>query len=134
MIPQISAFDNNVKTIVTRSYPSLTYFVNNNRITNNVDGLAAVRQAVMHILTTERYVYPIYDFNYGIELEQLKGKSITYAKAKITNIITNALTQDDRIINIIINNINISDTNILNVNFTVNTVLGDFREELDFEI
>ena len=91
MIPQITALNdtNTIPAIVP--YPSFTFLVNNDLIDGNIDGLSAIRQTVQHILTTERYVYPIYASNYGVELEQLKGKNINYARAKISNIIKNAL-------------------------------------------
>jgi len=133
MIPQISTLNetNTIPTVVP--YPSFTFFVANDLIEGNVDGLAALRQAIQHILTTERYVYPIYNSNYGVELEQLKGKSMGYAKAKITNIIKDALLQDDRIIKVdIVNKISTGD--ILSVDVKVLSVLGEFIEELDFKI
>lgn len=39
-----------------------------------MDGMEAVKQAVYKILQTERYKYVIYDWNYGVELEDLLEK------------------------------------------------------------
>ena len=133
MIPQISTLNetNTISKIVP--YPSFTFFVNNDLIEGNIDGLASLRQTIRHILTTERYVYPIYSPNYGVELEQLIGKSMGYAKAKINNIIKNALLQDDRIIKVDIIN-KVSNGDILSIDVKVLSVLGEFVEELDFKI
>jgi len=133
MIPQISTLNetNTISKIVP--YPSFTFFVANDLIEGNVDGLAALRQTIRHILSTERYVYPIYNNNYGVELEQLKGKSMGYARAKITNIIKDALLQDGRIIKVDIIN-KVSNGDILSVGVKVLSILGEFVEELDFKI
>ena len=133
MIPQITALNdtNTISAIVP--YPSFTFLVNNDLIDGNIDGLSAIRQTVQHILTTERYVYPIYSSNYGVELEQLKGKNINYARAKISNIIKNALYQDDRIVKVELITNEIINGDQLHVTFIVTSVLGEFREELDFK-
>jgi len=134
MIPQISSATGNIMEVKTVPYPSLTYFLTDDKILGNVDGLAAIRQAVKHILTTERYAHKIYDDNYGIELQQLIGKNTGYAKTKINNIIINALLQDDRIVDIIITDKKVIELDTLVIDFTVVSVLGEFREELDFKI
>ena len=133
MIPQISTLVETNTMPKVAPYSSLTFLINNDLIEGNVDGLASLRQTIRHILTTERYVYPIYSPNYGVELEQLIGKSMGYAKAKINNIIKNALLQDDRIIKVDIIN-KVSNGDILSIDVKVLSVLGEFVEELDFKI
>ena len=39
-----------------------------------IEGLGALKQAIYKVLSTERYEYPIYSFNYGIDIESLIGK------------------------------------------------------------
>ena len=74
--------------------------VEDSRLDGWVDGLEAIRQAVFHIVSTERYDYPIYPSNYGIEMRQFIGKSYNYFKAKINQVMTDALYQDDRIVSV----------------------------------
>ena len=81
--------------------PSKTYKINTTKsevsIKGYTDGLEAVKQAVQLILSTERYMYPIYSWNYGVELESLIGKEYSYIVAEIKRRIREALMQDDRI-------------------------------------
>ena len=67
-------------TIEKKTIPSLTWKINEERaeVRGTVDELEAMKQAVRKILQTERYRYAIYDWNYGIELEELYGKNVTY--------------------------------------------------------
>lgn len=67
------------------------------RLTGYTDDLEAMRQAILLILSTERYKYIIYSWNYGVELEDLIGRPIPYVLSEIKRRITEALTQDTRI-------------------------------------
>ena len=108
MLPQISALDNNtnIATIEVESQPSRTYKDDNKLISGTIDGIEAITQTVEHILVTERYAYPIYPSWYGMELEKYKGQSFEYLQAQIEKDLTEALTQDDRILRIEITDIN----------------------------
>ena len=70
------------------------------QINGFTDGLKAMKLAVFKILSTERYRYPIYSWNYGIELEDLFGQPIPYVYAELQRRITEALEADDRIISV----------------------------------
>ena len=54
-----------------RTMPSLTWKINEEKaeVRGEMDELDAMRQAVSKILQTERYRYAVYDWNYGVELE-----------------------------------------------------------------
>lgn len=98
MIPQI---ENSLKEDLTIiSYPSKTYKLKNNQITGKVDDIEAIKQAIEHILSIERYAYLIYDDNYGIELQKYIGESKEYLEATIEDTLREALTQDDRILDV----------------------------------
>lgn len=79
--------------------PSLTYKLDleNKRIMGKVDNSDSVFQAVQKILSTDKYAYDIYDWNYGNELLKLVGKEFSYIEVKLPQIIEEALLQDDRI-------------------------------------
>lgn len=105
MIPQIAALDNNgnittISTIEVQSQPSKTFKDNNKLIAGTIDGIEAITQTIEHILNTERYAYPIYPDWYGMELEKYNGQSFEYLQAQIEKDLTEALTQDDRILSI----------------------------------
>jgi len=76
---------------------SRTYKITGNKIQGYTDGLEALKQAIYKVLNTERYEYPIYSFNYGIELENLLGKDPVYVQIELKRRIRECLLRDDRI-------------------------------------
>lgn len=116
MIPTISTLSDKIEEV---TYQNRTYkikFVENpitqysvlsmtsdidvtemNRIDGYTDGLDAVIQAIYLILSTERYQYIIYSWDYGVELLTLIGKPMSYVTAELPRRITEALMQDNRI-------------------------------------
>lgn len=131
MTPQISGAG--VSDVQEYREPSLTYRQNTETVAGKVDGLESVRQAVQHILLTERYSNPIYDDDYGVELEQYIGKDIGFIEAGIEATLREALTQDDRITDISVESVQKSDkqTGACTVKFTVYSIFGNFEEEKD---
>lgn len=97
MIPTVN--DDLLADIEITEQPSLTYEIKlgKDKMGNYVDGIDAIKQAIYHIINTERYQYLIYSWNYGIELADLFGKPIAYCYPEIKRRITEALLQDDRI-------------------------------------
>lgn len=82
----------------TMTAPSKTFRVHDSRIEGTIDGLDAVRQSIELILTTERFLWPIFSPDYGAELEGLIGeRRPAYVEADIERRITDALLEDDRI-------------------------------------
>lgn len=95
MIPQSNidvelSLDESIET-------SRTYKMVGDRIQGYTDGLDALKQAIYKVLNTERYEYPIYSFNYGIELESLLGKDPIYVQIELKRRIRECLFRDDRI-------------------------------------
>ena len=89
----------NMAEIEKKIIPSLTWKINEERAEAKgmVDELEAMKQAVYKILQTERYRYDIYDWNYGVELEDLYGKNVTYVIPELKKRIEDALLADDRV-------------------------------------
>lgn len=77
--------------------PSKTYALSSDRVEGKVDGKAAMLQAIDLMLSTERWRHLIYSGDYGMELEELFGKSRPYVAADLERRITEALLEDDRI-------------------------------------
>lgn len=115
-------------TIETVSYPSLTWYLDfdQGRIRGMVDGLEAVKQSVFKILNTERFQYLIYSTNYGHELTPMVGKSPAYVRSEMARLITEALSQDDRIQGIEHLTIEGTGDHVM-VTFTVVSDLGSFN-------
>ena len=93
------------------------------------DEIEAVQQAVYKILNTERYTYPIYSWDYGIELVELFGQPIPWVYPELERRITEALVWDDRINSVTdfeFENVK----NEVHASFTVNTIFGSYEETL----
>lgn len=90
------------ETVEERKIPSLTYGMKEEQreIRGNVDGLEAMKQAIYKILMTERYRYMIYDFQYGVELEDLYGRPSAYVIPEVEKRIREALLADDRVFSV----------------------------------
>ena len=77
--------------------PSQTYRLTSSRIEGKVDGKNAISQAIDLMLSTERWRHLIYSGDYGVELEELFGKSRGYLEADMERRFSEALAEDDRI-------------------------------------
>ena len=115
--------------------PSRNYRMNQKefRVRGKVDGLEAVKQAVFKMLNTERYQYLIYSWDYGVELLDLFGESISYVCPELERRITEALLQDDRIEEVDGFEFEVSGGTV-KASFTVHTVFGDMQAQKEVEI
>ena len=132
MIPQIeNGMNNELKTVII---PSKTYKLINDRITGYVDNLDAIKQAIYHILSVERYSCLIYDNNYGVEFEQYLGADLFYIEATIENTLREALTQDNRILNVIVTAINKISIDTVSIEFDVICTQGIINMEVNLNV
>lgn len=89
-------FLNIAKNVVeAKKQPSLT--LDETNILLETDGIHALKQSIRRMLTTERFIYTIYDHRYGVELDALFGGDMDYAHMDIARRIKEALYEDDRI-------------------------------------
>lgn len=84
-----------------------TYKLLETNIQGFTDDLGALEQHIYKVLSTEKYEFPIYSFNFGIELESLIGRDPAYVKVELKRRIKDCLLQDNRI------------TSVENFNFTI---------------
>lgn len=136
MIPNINILATEIEEV---EIPSRTYKIavtdgeKDDRLIGYTDDLNAIQQAIYLILSTERYMYPIYSWNYGVELVDLIGKPMPYVMSEIPRRIKEALTQDSRINNV-------KDFEFekngkkLHVTFTVETKIGEIPSELEVAV
>lgn len=101
-----------------------TYKVLPDKTQGYVDDIEALQQAIYKVLNTEKYEYPVYSFNYGIELENLIGKDIIYVKIEMKRRIQECLLQDERIKSVENFQFNITGDEIL-CTFDVSSIYGD---------
>lgn len=95
-----------------------------------IDGLEALKQTVETILSVERYKFPIYSWNYGIELDSLIGKSYNYVITEIRRRIEEALEMDDRIETVDNFEFEKINKNTISVSFIVNSAVK-INEEVE---
>lgn len=131
MLP--STFDDNVEVLSDFAFTtqtSNTYKVNlyKNNISGFCDELEAVKQTVYLILNIERYEYLIYDWDYGFEIKDLIGQESIIIQPEIQRRICDALGQDSRIVNVRDFIFEKGSTGKLIVNFTVETIFGNYQE------
>lgn len=107
--------------------PSFTWKVDTatGRVKGTTDEGDALSQAIFHILSIERYMWPIYPQSYGSEIADLIGKPRDFAAAELKRTISEALLQDDRITDVGDWDIVFGeDKNALTVSFTVTSIFG----------
>lgn len=90
------------------------------------DDIEAMKQAIFKIINTERYKYLIYDWNYGIELNDLIGEPIPYVYAEIERRIKEALLADNRIKEVTDFKFSNNGGDVLCL-FTANTIYGEIN-------
>lgn len=129
MIPQV---DTELLNLETETQPSLTYALDleSGRIRGKVDRLEALRQAVYLILSTERYDWLIYSWNYGCEFKELIGQPKEFVLPELKRCISEALLQDDRITAVDGFEFTMGKDTV-HVAFTVRSIFGDLEVETD---
>ena len=130
MIPQGGSLtaDNSVTDSISEEMPGLTYYMDwkNRRINGYVDQVESVKQAALKILLTERYEHIIYSSDYGTEWSSVLGKGRLWVQSELKRVITEALLQDDRILEITDFSL-FWRGNDVTANFTVVTPYGTFE-------
>lgn len=86
--------------IVTR--PSKTWLIDpeSKRLRGWATDEEAVRQAAYLALSTERYQWLIFSWDYGVELAKLFGKPMDYVASEVERRVQECLLRDDRIDNV----------------------------------
>lgn len=129
MIPSVS--NSMIANLEVETQPSKNYkmHIQDNIISGTCDGLEAMKQVIYKILNTERYRYPIYSWNYGVELSDLVGEPVSYVCAEAERRITEALTQDDRIDEVSDFKFDINNKHEVVCTFVVHTIFGDVESQ-----
>lgn len=129
MIPSV----NNLLTtdLEATTQPSKNYkmHIQDEVVNGTCNELNAMEQVIYKILNTERYIYPIYSWNYGVELRDLFGEPVSYVCAEVERRITEALTQDDRINAVSDFEFNTDKKHEVVCTFVVHTIFGDLNSE-----
>ena len=136
MIPSIKILQEEVKEV---TYGNETYNIvgiNENgesRISGFINDMESIKQAIRLILSTERYAFLIYSWDYGVELIDLFGKPIPYVISELPRRIEEALLTDDRIDSVIDFEFE-KNGKKLHTTFTVVTRVGEIDYELEVDV
>jgi phage baseplate assembly protein W len=118
--------------------PSLTYELNfyDGTIGDLIDGTDALKQFIYKAIITARSRYLIYTDDYGCELEDLLGGTLTPSllETEVERMVTEALIYDDRIDDVTdIESTQVGDT--LTISFTVVPVTeAPFEMEVNVDV
>ena len=124
--PSVVTIGQTVTVTPAAEQPTKTYKVDfdTGRVAGYVDETEAMKQAIFKILSTERFLYLIYSWNYGIELNAVVGKSYPVFSSEIKRVITEALLADSRI-----TDVTDFHKRTARVSFTVETIFGEIPVE-----
>lgn len=125
----------NISTVSISKQKTKTYYMKEgkNEIRGDIDGLEAMEQAIYKILHTKRYKHLIYNWDYGVEIDDLFGKNYSYVVPELERRIREALLTDDRIT--AVENFQFyPNKNELLVTFTVTTDYGVIEAERTVDI
>lgn len=134
MIPAVNEFlpiDFEVKATTSNTYEM---YIREEFIVGECDEVKAIAQAIYKILSTERYQYRIYSWNYGIELADLFGEPVTYVCPELERRITEALTQDSRILFVDTFVFDIHKKRTIYVTFIAHTIFGEIGADTEVGI
>ena len=106
--------------------PSLTYALLDGHIGGRIDGIEAIQQFIWKAIKTARNRFLVYDDQYGSELEDLIGASVTreLLDEEIPRVIQESIMDDDRIRDVV-NFVVTNEGDKVFVSFTVLLKNGD---------
>lgn len=115
--------------------PSTTYAIDfeNNRIVGKIDGIEAMKQAIIKAVLTPRFKCLIYSDEYGSEIkEELSENNFDreFVESVIPQYVSESLENDDRVLSVGDFDINFNES-VVDVAFIASTVYGDIT--IDFE-
>jgi hypothetical protein len=127
------AIGQDVEVIEQKDQTSRTYKIDfsSGRVGGFIDETDAMKQAIIKILQSERFLYLIYSWNYGIEMNAIVGKSYQVIASEIKRILREALLEDRRITDVYDVSYKQIDKRTLSVEFTASTVFGEVSIETE---
>jgi len=113
-----------------------TYFLDreSKRIRGLTSGKKAMEQAILKILSTKRYEFEIYNWDYGSQLHNLIGESKVKAEMMAEEYIEDALLCDSRIEKIENFSISVNNKNTICISFEAITKAGIISIETEADI
>lgn len=98
-----------------------------------IDQIEAVKQTVLIILDVARFDNPVVSWNFGNELNKLLGQPMDLAITETERYLREALTQDDRINDVVDFEFTKQGCKLL-ASYRVVTIYGDFTNETEVNL
>ena len=136
MIPALYEDDDFILDFVIVPHKTKTYKVSfdGKPSFGMLDGVEALKQTIYMILHAERYKWPVFSWNYGVELEKCFGQADrTLLMLDIQRGITDALKQDERVKDVTDFQFSFGRKNV-QVSFLVDSTEGEITSEQIFDI
>ena len=112
------------------NYSNRSYDLRPEKIQGFVEEIEALKQSIAKRLSTQKFDYPVYSFNYGVDWRSLLGQSPEYYRPEAKRMIEEALLQDDRIIEL--SNFQFEFGFIsCRISFDVQSVFGNYKQEVE---
>lgn len=137
ILPESDNILNNINNNSNQNNTTKTFYIDriSNQVIGHCDNLEAIIQSFEFALGTERFKYPCFSGNYGIDLRNLIGNTDDYIISETLERIKDTFKQDNRIKDINLDNQNPfvveSDSIIMNIN--VETIFGKFDYSLEVQ-
>lgn len=133
MIPEYTPVDIQENELSSQAHNTYKLHREEKRINGTISGREAMEQAIWLMLQTERFEHIIYDWDYGIGIQPLIGKSKTYTYPTLALRIKEALSKDDRILDVHSFTYEPVKGGIA-LSFVVNTIFGDVGIEREVKV
>ena len=122
--------DINLENLEVQKNVDIDYkLTDDNTIVGKVKGLEHLKQTIFWILNTERYQYIIYDWNIGIETNDLYGMPYDFVCSELESRIIDALSIDERIEEVYDFTFESTKRDSILCQFRVKSIYGEFETE-----
>jgi hypothetical protein len=130
LLPEGASIPNNIALNISLK-PSKTFKIDfeSGRVVGYTDKIEALKQAIYLILSTSRFEYIIFSWNYGNEVKGHVGTDRAIAESELKRKVKEALVQDDRIKNVDNFSFNYDEDSVL-IKFTVFSIWGNVDSEV----
>ena len=119
--------------VIQQPRPTRTYKLDFDKgaVGGTIEGKDALKQFIYKAIITARFRFPIYDDQYGCELEDLIGQDIPFElfETEVKRVIREALIYDDRVLDVRNFNIHKKGDRVF-IAFFVESIYGEISEEV----
>lgn len=115
-------------------YPSKTYKIDDttNQSFGYIDYLQACIQTLDAIVNTQRYAYPIFSSNYGVDFSKLIGQEDDFIISEVITQLKDSLINDSRFLDVTLDSFSRGEDS-LKIILNITTKYGNFIKDINIE-